>query len=369
MSRNTSIYLDLLRFTAAVCVFLAHCRRFVDPDLSKLLASHSSEAVAVFFVLSGFMIRQVTKTRETSALSYAISRLARLSSVVLPAIAVTLIADRLGLLINPGYYTGLEFWNGPANIQEVIVSAFFLNEVWGQHGVMGTNEPFWSLGYEVPYYLLFATLYLPGWISRIVAAGLWAVFYGPFVAAYALLWFLGVVLNDLLQKWDRDKQNPPWVVLCCLAPLLYPLLKYVIFPPAGALMRVENPGQYLGNFFYYIAIGLLFAAHVYGFARLMDGRRIFSPAAETSIRWLAGACFTIYLMHQPILVFLGALDQIHGSALTRGPGAIILAFLVLLLLAEAGERRKSRVRHWIAGTAAMRATTVKMRAGGAKNDR
>ena len=51
MSKNTSVYLDLLRLTAALCVFLDHSRAFVTPGLPASEASYGAEAVAVFFVL------------------------------------------------------------------------------------------------------------------------------------------------------------------------------------------------------------------------------------------------------------------------------------------------------------------------------
>ena len=59
---NLSIYLDLLRLVAAFEVVLGHARHFVMPGLPGFISGHTGEAVAVFFVLSGFVIAFVAVT-------------------------------------------------------------------------------------------------------------------------------------------------------------------------------------------------------------------------------------------------------------------------------------------------------------------
>ncbi|WP_431311886.1 acyltransferase family protein [Sphingomonas lacusdianchii] len=79
MHRNLSIYLEVLRFAAAVAVVLSHARGILFPALPWRLAAHGPEAVAVFFVLSGFVIRFVTVDRnETTWRAYAAARVARI---------------------------------------------------------------------------------------------------------------------------------------------------------------------------------------------------------------------------------------------------------------------------------------------------
>ncbi len=46
----------------------------------------SVNAVAVFFVLSGFIIRHITSIRPMTAQKYAVDRLSRIYSVTLPAV-------------------------------------------------------------------------------------------------------------------------------------------------------------------------------------------------------------------------------------------------------------------------------------------
>ena len=55
-----------------------------------------NDAVMVFFVLSGFVIAYVANSKEKTIESYFISRFARLYSVVLPALILTIIFDYFG---------------------------------------------------------------------------------------------------------------------------------------------------------------------------------------------------------------------------------------------------------------------------------
>jgi peptidoglycan/LPS O-acetylase OafA/YrhL len=89
-------------------------------------------AVVVFFVLSGYVIGFVVDAKETTASLFTVSRLARLYSVVLPALILTFICDELGLSINSSFY-----YQGPRGdpddfiILRYIASFLFLNSIWG----------------------------------------------------------------------------------------------------------------------------------------------------------------------------------------------------------------------------------------------
>ena len=84
LSKPFSIYLDLVRFTAACLVYLWHSnmRLLVTDVLPASNSGHSS--VIVFFVLSGFVIAFVTDTKEGHWIDYTSSRLSRVFSVVIP---------------------------------------------------------------------------------------------------------------------------------------------------------------------------------------------------------------------------------------------------------------------------------------------
>jgi len=97
LNRETSLYLDAWRLLAALIVFIGHVsgQRFTGGFLWQFGAC-MNEAVALFFVLSGFVIGYATARREGTAQTYAVSRLARIYSVALPALVVTFVVDTVG---------------------------------------------------------------------------------------------------------------------------------------------------------------------------------------------------------------------------------------------------------------------------------
>jgi peptidoglycan/LPS O-acetylase OafA/YrhL len=76
------VYLNFVRALAAFFVVLDHAPTLFDlPNGPRW----GHQAVMVFFVLSGYVICNVADTRETDVCSFLVARLARLWSVLLPA--------------------------------------------------------------------------------------------------------------------------------------------------------------------------------------------------------------------------------------------------------------------------------------------
>src|ERR1700731_1093191 len=129
MSREFSLYLDLVRFVAAFLVMLSHAN---SRDLTARIIPFSDlghSAVVIFFVLSGFVIAYITEIKERRASEYAASRMARIYSVALPALLVTIIADSIGERLQPSIYVGetTHDWG----LLRLLSSVLFMNEFWG----------------------------------------------------------------------------------------------------------------------------------------------------------------------------------------------------------------------------------------------
>ena len=77
INHNLSIYLDFLRFFAAFVVFFTHSHVFLFPEV-KVGPAMGREAVAVFFVLSGFVISYVVANKEKNWRAYLTARIARI---------------------------------------------------------------------------------------------------------------------------------------------------------------------------------------------------------------------------------------------------------------------------------------------------
>ena len=106
MRRETSIYLNAVRFFAALVVFLGHTsgRRFTDGFLWAF-GEYMDVAVIIFFVLSGYVIAYVTDNRERTLDDYAINRVARILSVAIPALILTFVLDTIGRSFHPEAYS------------------------------------------------------------------------------------------------------------------------------------------------------------------------------------------------------------------------------------------------------------------------
>ena len=194
MTKPHSLYLDVLRFGAAFTVFLSHCGR-VTAGMFWQIQPYGVTAVFVFFVLSGFVIAWVTATREGTLEEYALSRVARLYSVVLPVLIATAVLDHIAMAIDPSLY-------GPEPLPIMsrdplyavlgyALSAVFLSECWSWI-VPGSNGPWWSVNYEAWYYVLFGVATFMRGRQRMVALAVAAVVAGPPILIFFPLWLMGL---------------------------------------------------------------------------------------------------------------------------------------------------------------------------------
>lgn len=169
----------MLRGAAALVVVAEHARAFIFIPHGELSGLHPAwtgfyaattfghQAVMIFFALSGFLVGgRVIEDFRTGTWSwpkYALRRLTRLWIVVLPALLLTLLFDKLGLAF--GYAEGYEGLAGnlyaslPADgsgtehsIPVFIGNAAFLQTIYVP--IYGSNGPLWSLAYEFWYYVM-----------------------------------------------------------------------------------------------------------------------------------------------------------------------------------------------------------------------
>lgn len=337
LNRQTSVYLDLVRFLAALTVFIGHIsgQRMTGGFLWPV-APFMSEAVTVFFILSGYVIGYVTDKKETTASAYFMARAARIYSVAIPALLLTFALDPVGRLMNPGAYSASWGYSSENPVWQLVANVLFINELWFNNVTPGSNLPFWSLGYEVWYYVLFGLyVFLSGW-RRIVAISLTLAFVGPPIAAMFPLWLAGVGCHRL----SCSLRIKPWAggLLCvaCLAGWVgheawaYQHGRLVDLVPS-MLRRPELAQDYI--------IAVLFVGHLIGFNAVAVNFTMPDRAVKIT-RWVAGATFSLYLFHLPITQFLSALSPWPSSSSANRillfPGTLLVVFA----LAELTERKK-----------------------------
>ena len=340
MKPELSLYLDVVRFAAALTVFVAHfALQRLSGGMLWQLRPLGHEAVTVFFVLSGYVIAYATATRDDGVRDFAISRAARIYSVALPAVLLTAALDEIGSRIDPASYSGFGI------VQDLSLWRFFsalsfTNELWTVSVRQGSNAAYWSLGYEVPFYLIFALALFtpPRWRGWAVAAALLAV--GPSIAVALPLWLAGAAAYHYSQRRTLSSRSGMLLFAgSCLAWLGYEIIVLKLGRPIieGNVFfkRKEIVQDYI--------VCLLFTMNLIGFHAAAQQLGGWLLARAKMIRWMAGATFTLYLCHLSIAQFLVALSPWPiGDARSR-----LLVFVgtlaAVFALATLTERRK---RFW-----------------------
>jgi peptidoglycan/LPS O-acetylase OafA/YrhL len=339
---NTSLYLDLLRALSAIIVFLTHVQIVFFPHVSFGPFSWGREAVAVFFVLSGFVISYVVSNKEVDGRGYSAARLTRLYPVAVIAILVTLFADaisRMGGAHHFSWLNTLEDAYRHFDAEALARSLTFSNQLWFQHIVFGSNEPYWSLGFEVPYYVLFGFVsYLPN-KSKYLACLVWALLCGPKIILYLPLWFMGVFCQRFLTSY-RVQSPAIGVVSYIFSLIMFVGVKAILGKSATDMYHIHGLAEEFVNFLYFSLIGISIVINIVAADALMASRDIFPKKAVASVRWFAGGSFTLYLVHQPLAIMVAALLlPIESNGVFSGFYALIV-FVLAMLLAEIGERKK-----------------------------
>lgn len=340
MSPSFSIYLDIVRFFAAGLVFMAHVRHLhlVKPGISYF----GHEAVVIFFVLSGYVISHVTAAREKDLKTYAIARMSRIYSVAVPALLLTLLFDRIGRAIDPAPYAAYFAYDLP--LVRFLSSLFFTSELWNVSIQAFTNVPYWSLNYEVWYYVGFAFLAFTGKPGRYLFVGL-CLLLGPKILVMMPIWWFGVAIH----RWSALQSLRPrwgWLLLALSAAAFVVLYENTSrkwgfgtaqwFSNLGVTLEWSNSRRFLAD----IVLGLIVAVHFVGARAVLASAPDLFRRIEKPVRFLAGTTFTLYLLHQPVLLLFAALFGSASPSLGKVLLATVPAFAVTVGLGAAIESRK-----------------------------
>lgn len=346
MSRLLSVYLDLVRFLAAVAVFLAHLsfKHIGGDSVPWYLSEFGDVAVAIFFVLSGFVIAHVVATREHDWKSYATSRFSRLYSVVPIALLLTLVLDFLGARLDPVLYADQRVLWKPPSVTGYLASGLLINE-WrgfGWGGIApGSNGPWWSLSFEAAYYVVAGFVLFAPVVVSVPVATLVLAMGGTTVASLFPLWGLGYGLYAVTRRVPhRMAVGIALLAFGAALLLIYPYVSWRIprLPITLEFGRGNFQRHLLGDYYAAAAFGI----HLIG-AHMVFAKTWMVPVGfERFSRWVGSMTFPLYLLHVPILPFLAA-------ALPFGPGprtltTIVVVFAIVALLTPLCERLKDQLR-------------------------
>jgi peptidoglycan/LPS O-acetylase OafA/YrhL len=340
VNRTTSVYLDLVRFLAAVAVLLTHLAypRFSGGLLIEW-RTFGNDAVMIFFVLSGYVIAHTAATRDRELGTFVLNRFARLYSVALPAIVLTIAFDQIGRLLDPNMYAG--FWYQDSNpVVRTLAALTFTNELWFSSWRLFTNGPYWSLGYEFWYYLLFAAAwFFVGW-QRWLLLCLGCLLVGPKILLLFPIWLLGVWVYRVSAR-SSISERMGWLLFIAIG-MRDALLdwSYLQFGEHFVRSQLRWSDEFLSAY----VIGPLVAINFIGFNAISTRVAPLFDAPSSLIRNWAGYTFSIYLFHYPILQLLGATGWFDPHA----PVSIALLFIstvgICRLLGNYTEQRKEFAR-------------------------
>lgn len=179
-SKGRFAFVDALRGFAALAVVLFHAIEGDHvrslPEWLRIIIGHGHLGVAIFFVLSGFVIAHSLRDQRMTlgeAARFMMRRSIRLDPPYWVAIAIAVGFSLLATALIKGRpaeeYTAGQLLAHPLYLQGIL-------------GYRNINPVFWTLCYEVQFYLVFAVL---------LVTRSWALIFAAF--AISLAWPLGLI--------------------------------------------------------------------------------------------------------------------------------------------------------------------------------
>ncbi len=335
MTRATSAFLDVLRLSAAFTVFLAHTAHYWKPDAVGSMQVVAHDAVIVFFVLSGYVIAYTAKEKCNGARDYVIARLSRLYSVVIPALLLTLLLWPLGRELDPGLYAS--YARDGAGLR-YLLTLLHLNETWFIDAYPPSNTPFWSLGYEAWYYVLFGVAwFIRGKKMRAVLLAGCALAAGPKVLLLLPPWLIGALACFWREKLVLGRRVAAVGLVITLVATGAALCWLPDWPQAPG----ARPWYFSGAALSDCILSVGWAALIWFFHRAL-GQVPLSERLYRGVRWCANHTFSLYLYHAPLVIFATALIPPLGMSLAAGLGVMAVILLVVMGLGAVTEGQRHR---------------------------
>lgn len=330
-----SIYLDLVKIAAAVIVVFSHTWAAVFPNFPLPWPGHS--AVVIFFVLSGYVISHAARP-ELGIAGYAQHRIARIAPVSAVAVALSI---TIALFIDARPVGGGEpiRWTWEAMLRNLI----FIGQSWTD-ALLPFNSPFWSLNYEVWYYVIFGLGHYRVKGSHLYHAMLCmaVLLAGPRILLLFPVWLMGTVL----QRWmgRLSWRHASWLfVLTCLLGLLFfyadasvKIRSAMTHAWPSEMKALHGSNQFVGD----ILLGLIVSANFVAVGSLNFNWLL---KYERPIRLLSSYTFSAYIFHMPLAILLWSALGVHGAA-----GFYACLTFGIFIFGWCTERHTRLYRQWLA---------------------
>lgn len=344
LSPGKSNFLNLIRWAAALLVVLGHsdmylqkfCGNLAQCDSFGYLGAHSHAAVMVFFVLSGYVVAYATGKKSQDASynfrEYFLDRWSRIYSVLLIAIAFTLLIDFIGRSLSPIYFNP-DFLPQDRQTLRLLVNVFALQGVQGYRVQLGSNPALWSVGYEFCFYLLYGliffrkTLFSRQWVVPLIFVAAAAAI-GWKMVLYFGVWLLGV----LAYRFSRSSSLGFLKVSNFVTIILLIVANHFI----NFTNIFHLPETYQDILFAIVVAVLL----------VLDAPS--SSSLSTKINtYLADFSYSLYAFHMPVIFFLCSLFFMNFKNIPHlWPGVILVLACVVVsrIFFKLGESRRASYR-------------------------
>lgn len=377
---HTLTHLDTMRGIAAIAVVLFHLREVFFAQTPNVIhwsllakgfyfiSAFGHQSVMIFFVLSGFLISSSVMRSILSAKwawgKYINLRLTRLYVVLIPALCLGALLDRVGISsFGTHNIYGLAFIDPNFSQHSILArltlpiwlgNLFFLQRIWVPQ--FGSNDPLWSLSYEFWYYLLFPLLALA--LTRntttvkrlmfaIAALGI-LIFIGKEITFYFLIWLLGTVL--FYSKPSAISRSKVYGVLTFVA---------FLFSLVAVPRLVKN--SYIDD----SVLALAITAFLY-YVLSLDSRNL-STRYKKAATGISNISYTEYLVHYPFFAFLsawivkssGKWQPTYGH-LGESFVILCLTFGYILVVWRIAEANTAKIRSFLSNPARRPADTTEL---------
>lgn len=322
-------FIDALRAVAALSVVLFHARegKHVEIIFSRLprwiaaLIQHGNLGVAIFFVLSGFVISHSIYAERVSVRfvgRFMLRRSLRLDPPYWIAIGISLGFAFLSAKIVPDKETL------HVSLGQITAHLFYLQDILGYQSI---NAVFWTLCLEVQFYLVYVILLA---IARndpdVPMQGRGVVMVFAIAAIVSLLWPMDLVTSDV---WPGSFWRL-WHAFLLGVGAYWSWRNPALIPFFTAyVLAVALPSFVLGNAF---SIVCIVTACVI-LAAAMTGQ-IFFALNCSWLQFLGVVSYSLYLTHNPITgASFRIIYMVTGDTLMWEPVAWILSLCACIAFA------------------------------------
>lgn len=330
--RQHYYWLDALRFIAAFMVLLSHARNTFFPAFGDLPLEQQNvftmaftlfcrmghEAVVIFFVLSGFLVggRGFERISDgtLNVKSYAIDRFSRIYPPLMAAVLFY-------------YITSLFIPDTPFHWPTALGNLFNLQGICCKSLV----SPFWSLSYEVWFYivlgLLAMSLKAPKDIKRLLYTVLFVASVSVFVLGlkmhYLFIWLMGA-----LAYLSKPKEKNKVVLFISIAGLVIAILYWQLSKDTRSLdFSVEGTNKELMEIIMSLMVCLLIQQAI-----LFEPKKRIGKCIEKRLGKLATFSYTLYLSHRIVFLWIVAFVFPQDACQFTIKGVLIFLAIILMTL-------------------------------------